>query len=153
MDDQGAIEQTAEIISAFVSNNAIGLADLPALIQSVHKTLVAIGSGEPEPEGPKAPAVPPRRSVQPDHIVCLEDGRKFKSMKRHLRTDHNLTPDLYRAKWNLDRSYPMVAPNYSEARSALAKSMGLGAAGRKAPAVVKTPRKRAAKAPASTTSG
>lgn len=123
------LELAADIVSAFVSNNSLPATDLPALIGSVHQALKALATGvaqQPADE-PKAPAVPVKKSVQPDYIVCLEDGKKFKSLKRHLRTTYDLTPDQYRAKWGLAATYPMVAPNYAEARSQLAKQMGLGA--------------------------
>jgi predicted transcriptional regulator len=123
------IELAADIVSAFVSNNSVPVAELPALIGSVHDALnrVASGSTQEAVEEPKAPAVPIKKSVQPDYIVCLDDGKRFKSLKRHLRTTYNLTPDQYRAKWGLAHDYPMVAPNYAEARSRLAREMGLGA--------------------------
>ena len=124
------IELAAEIVSAFVSNNPVPAAQLPALISNIHNALTKVASGSVQPpvaEEPKAPAVPIKRSVQPDYIVCLEDGKRFKSLKRHLRTVYDLTPDQYRAKWGLPADYPMVAPNYAAARSEMAKSMGLGA--------------------------
>ena len=106
-------------------------ADLPALISTVHKALLAAtGRGEPDAELAKSPAVSIRRSIQPDHLVCLEDGRQFRSLKRHIQTVHNLDPHAYRAKWGLPKDYPMVAPSYSKARSTLAKAMGLGSGGR-----------------------
>ena len=121
------IELAADIVSAYVSNNTIAASDLPALIREVHTALVRIQSspaaGVAEP--PK-PAVNARRSVHDDYIICLEDGKKFKSLKRHLRTQYNMTPEQYREKWSLPPDYPMVAPNYAKARSALAKEMGLG---------------------------
>src|SRR4051794_13219429 len=122
------IELAAEIVSAFVSNNSVPAAELPTLIGSVHDALnrVVSGAAQPPAEEPKAPAVPIKKSVQPDYIVCLEDGKRFKSLKRHLRTVYDLTPDQYRAKWGLPRDYPMVAPNYAAARSELAKQFGLG---------------------------
>src|SRR5215203_705038 len=127
------IELAADIVSAFVSNNSVPSTELPALIGSVHDALtkVASGSTQQPAEEPKAPAVPIKKSVQPDYIVCLDDGKRFKSLKRHLRTVYNLTPDQYRAKWGLAHDYPMVAPNYAAARSELAKQMGLGARRRK----------------------
>ena len=121
------IEMTADIVSAYVGNNTIGTGDLPALIQSVHRALSNItGGAEPAEVAPKEPAVPIRRSITPDHLICLEDGRKFKSLKRHLRTKYNMSPEDYRAKWGLAKDYPMVAPNYAEQRSSLAKKIGLG---------------------------
>ena len=123
------LELAADIVAAFVSNNSVPVAELPALIGNVHDALntLASGSAQQAVEEPKAPAVSIKKSVQPDYIVCLEDGKRFKSLKRHLRTVYNLTPEQYRAKWGLPASYPMVAPNYAATRSELAKSMGLGA--------------------------
>jgi predicted transcriptional regulator len=131
MNEQSAgdelIDLTAEIVSAYVSNNTVPAADLPALIANVHRALTntQMGMAEPAPE-PLKPAVNPKKSVFPDYIVCLEDGKKFKSLKRHLRTHYDLSPEEYREKWGLAADYPMVAPNYAAARSALAKKMGLG---------------------------
>jgi predicted transcriptional regulator len=126
------IELAADIVSAFVSNNAVSASDLPSLINEVHSALLRTVTGvvEMPVEAPK-PAVPVKKSVTPDFIVCLEDGKKFKSLKRHLRTQYNMTPEQYREKWNLPADYPMVAPNYAEARSKLAKQMGLGQQRRK----------------------
>src|SRR3954470_23334512 len=123
------IALAAEIVSAFVSHNSVPAAELPALIGAVHDALTKVVSGAVQraPEEPKEPAVPIKRSVQPDYVICLEDGKRFKSLKRHLRTVYDLTPDQYRAKWGLPADYPMTAPNYAAARSELAKSMGLGA--------------------------
>ncbi len=121
-----------DIIAAFVGHNSVPAAELPSLITSVHKALTEIASGEDtKTDEPKQPAVSVKASVKPDFIVCLEDGRKFKSLKRHLRTKYDLSPEEYRAKWNLPKDYPMVAPAYAAARSNLAKQMGLGQAGRK----------------------
>src|SRR4051794_37233008 len=121
------IELAADLVSAFVSNNPVPAAELPALIGNVHAALnkVASGSVQQPAEEPKTPAVPIKKSLQPDYIVCLEDGERFKSLKRHLRTTYDLTPDQYRAEWGLPRDYPMVAPNYAAARSELAKQSGL----------------------------
>ena len=121
------IELTASIVSAYVSNNSVSASDLPALISQVHAALTRILRGQVEApsEGPK-PAVSVKKSITPEHLVCLEDGKKFKSLKRHLRTQYNLTPEQYREKWGLAPDYPMVAPNYAAARSRLAKQMGLG---------------------------
>ena len=122
------IEMAAEIVSAYVSNNSLPAGELPALLQAVHASLEKIGTGgaaEPQPQA-KQPVVPVKKSVGNDFIVCLECGRKFKSLKRHLQTAHALNPDEYRTKWSLNRSYPMVAPAYANARSTLAKQMGLG---------------------------
>ncbi|WP_091741875.1 MucR family transcriptional regulator [Phenylobacterium immobile] len=135
MDDKSdVIEMTADIVSAYVGNNTVAAADLPNLIQSVHRALASVSAGVETAEvAPKEPAVPVRRSITADHLVCLEDGRKFKSLKRHLRTKYNMSPEEYRAKWGLPKDYPMVAPNYAKARSDLAKQMGLGQGGRQAP--------------------
>lgn len=124
--DISALELTASIVSAYVSKNSVPVAGLPDLVASVHASLQKLaGSPEPEP-APLTPAVPIKKSVTPDYIVSLEDGRKFKSLKRHLSAHYGMTPDEYRAKWNLPSDYPMVAPNYAATRSALAKTMGLG---------------------------
>ena len=125
--DTNFVEMATEIVSAYVSNHNVASGDLASLIRDVHTALQQSASGmtKPEPE-PLNPAVSVRKSVQPDYIVCLEDGKKFKSLKRHLRTDHNLSPEEYRARWGLPRDYPMVAPNYAASRSELAKKMGLG---------------------------
>ena len=132
MDDQAElIEMTTEIVSAYVGKNAVTTSDLPLLIQSVHRALATINQApEPVEAAPKDPAVPVKKSITPDFLICLEDGRRFKSLKRHLRTKYNLSPEDYRAKWNLPKDYPMVAPNYARARSDLAKQMGLGQGGR-----------------------
>lgn len=121
------IELAADIVSAYVSNNSVPASDLPSLINEVHSALLRVTSGTSPVavETPK-PAVPAKKSVTNDYIVCLEDGRKFKSLKRHLRSQFNMSPDEYREKWGLAPDYPMVAPNYAKARSNLAKQMGLG---------------------------
>jgi predicted transcriptional regulator len=125
------VGMTTDIVSAYVSNNAVEPDALANLITSVHAVLAGMPSGlEPEVE-PQAPAVPIRRSITPDYIISLEDGSKYKSLKRHLSTKYDMTPEEYRAKWGLPSDYPMVAPNYAKARSELAKSMGLGQGGRK----------------------
>jgi predicted transcriptional regulator len=121
------IELAADIVSAYVSNNVVAVPDLSKVIIDVHAALRSIATGEAEAKAePQKPAVPPRRSITPDYIICLEDGKKFKSLKRHLRTHYDLSPEEYREKWGLAMDYPMVAPNYAAARSALAKQMGLG---------------------------
>ena len=121
------IELTADIVSAYVSNNSVSAAEIPALISQVHGALVRVSSGQGEaPAEPLKPAVSIKKSITNDYIVCLEDGKKFKSLKRHLRTQYNMTPEQYREKWGLPPDYPMVAPNYAAARSQLAKQMGLG---------------------------
>ena len=126
------VDMTAEIVSAYVGNNTIGAQELPSLIQQVYSALNQatrnVDAGAmPEP---RRPAINIKKSIMPDYLICLEDGKKFKSLKRHLRTHYNLSPDEYRAKWGLPKDYPMVAPRYAEARSALAKEMGLGQKGR-----------------------
>jgi predicted transcriptional regulator len=118
---------TAEIVSAYVSNNTVSSGDIPALINQVHTALLRVSSGQGEARAEALkPAVPIKKSIHPDYIVCLEDGKKFKSLKRHLRTQYNMTPEQYREKWGLPPDYPMVSPNYAVARSNLAKQMGLG---------------------------
>ena len=159
------IEMTAEIVSAYVRNNSVPATDLPHLLQSVHTSLGTIVHG-PKVEAakePPQPKVPVKKSVTDDFIICLEDGKRFKSLKRHLHSEHGLSPQEYRAKWGLAKDYPMVAPAYANARSSLAKTLGLGrksippapvpAAPPPPPPAepepeVKKPRRRAAKAPA-----
>jgi predicted transcriptional regulator len=129
-DNSGAgnfIELTADIVSAYVSNNSVAASEIPALINQVHSALQRVSTGHSDaPSEPLKPAVAVKKSITADHIVCLEDGKKFKSLKRHLRTQYNMTPEQYRDKWGLPPDYPMVAPNYAQARSQLAKQMGLG---------------------------
>src|SRR3989304_6245339 len=121
------VELTAKILSAYVSNNSIVASDLPQLINETHAALSRATGNTSLPEREELkPKVPVKKSVMPDFIVCLEDGKKFKSLKRHLRTHYNLSPEEYREKWDLPHDYPMVAPNYARARSDLAKKMGLG---------------------------
>ena len=121
------IELAADIVSAYVSNNSVPLAELPSLIRDVHSALMRVTEqAMPVEAEPLKPAVPVKKSITPDYIVCLEDGKQFKSLKRHLRSQYNLSPDAYREKWGLPADYPMVAPNYAKARSNLAKQMGLG---------------------------
>ena len=118
---------TADIVAAYVGNNVVPVAELPNLIQSVHGAISAAAAGSvEEPKEELKPAVSVRRSVTPDYIICLEDGKKFKSLKRHLRTAFNLTPEQYREKWGLKPDYPMVASNYATVRSEMAKRIGLG---------------------------
>lgn len=119
------LELTTEIVAAHVGNNPVAVSDLPGLIQDVYKTLVSVGTEPSAPERPK-PAVPIKKSVFPDYIVCLEDGKKLKMLKRHLKTSYNMTPEEYRERWGLPADYPMVAPNYAKHRSRLAKEIGLG---------------------------
>jgi predicted transcriptional regulator len=127
MSESNYIELTAEIVSAYVSNNPVPAADMAGLINQVHSALTRVSAGQADvqPE-PLKPAVSVKKSITPDYIICLEDGKKFKSLKRHLRTQYNMTPEQYREKWGLPPDYPMVAPNYAAARSQLAKQMGLG---------------------------
>ena len=138
------VELTADIVSAYVGNNSVSAADLPSLIRSIHEAIRGISNGQIEaPVVAQAPAVSVRKSVSPDFLICLEDGRRFKSLKRHLRTKYNMSPEDYRAKWGLPKDYPMVSPNYAASRSALAKSMGLGQGGRQAPKPKPTRAKKA----------
>ncbi|MCH8614612.1 MucR family transcriptional regulator [Sphingomonas sp. SM33] len=122
---------TADIVAAHVSNNSVAVNDLPQLIQNVHAALTGISSTTSAPEARPEPKVSIRSSIKPDYIVCLEDGKKQKMLKRHLMTNHGMTPDEYRQKWGLAADYPMVAPNYAEQRRTLAKSIGLGTKRRK----------------------
>jgi predicted transcriptional regulator len=124
--DDTLLTLTADIVAAHVSNNSVAVNDLPNLIQNVHSALNGISSASSAPEPKPEPKVSIRSSVKPDYIVCLEDGKKLKMLKRHLMTHYNLTPDQYRQKWGLSAEYPMVAPNYAEQRRKLAKSIGLG---------------------------
>jgi predicted transcriptional regulator len=117
---------TADIVAAHVSNNSVAVNDLPNLIQNVHGALSGISGAPAAPEARPEPKVPIRSSIKPDYIVCLEDGKKLKMLKRHLMTHYQMTPDQYRQKWGLAADYPMVAPNYAEQRRVLAKSIGLG---------------------------
>jgi predicted transcriptional regulator len=128
------VELTADLVSAYLAHNSLQKSDIPALIASVHASLQALGAPKPAPEAERpVPAIPIKKSVTPDYIVSLEDGRRYKSLKRHL-SGRGLTPEQYREKWGLPHDYPMVAPNYAKQRSELAKSMGLGRQGRPAPA-------------------
>lgn len=117
---------TSDIVSSHVANNSVAVNDVPALIQNVYATLAGLAAGSKAPEARPEPAVPIRSSVKPDYIICLEDGKKLKMLKRHLMTAFGMTPEQYRAKWGLPADYPMVAPNYAEARRKLAKEIGLG---------------------------
>jgi predicted transcriptional regulator len=121
------IDLTANIVSAYLGNNPTPASEIPNLISQIHAALLRVSSGRSDalPE-PAKPAVSVKKSINPDYLVCLEDGKRFKSLKRHLRTQYNMTPEQYRDKWNLPPDYPMVAPNYAVARSQLAKKMGLG---------------------------
>lgn len=128
-DTETLVTLTADIVAAHVSNNSVAVSDLPLLIQTVHGALAGLGEVA-EPEVKQEPAVSIRSSVKPDYIVCLEDGKKLKMLRRHLMTHYDMTPDDYRAKWNLPKDYPMTAPNYAEKRRTLAKAIGLGTKGR-----------------------
>lgn len=132
------VELTAEIVAAYLGANETPPSEIPHVIETVFRSLKGLGgpvdSADPEP---RSPAVPVKRSVTNEYIICLEDGKKFKSLKRHLRTRYNMTPEEYRTKWGLPHDYPMVAPNYAQARSDLAKRMGLG----KKPPTTRAPRK------------
>jgi predicted transcriptional regulator len=129
-DSEMLVTLTADIVAAHVSNNSVAISDIPLVIRSVHEALAGLSStAEPEPE-PQQPAVSVRASVKPDYIVCLEDGKRLTMMRRYLMTNFGMTPDEYRAKWNLPKDYPMVAPNYAEKRRELAKQIGLGTKGR-----------------------
>jgi predicted transcriptional regulator len=125
MPDADVLGLTAQIVSAHVSNNVVAPDSLPSLIQEVYKTLAGVGKEPAAAERPQ-PAIPVKKSITPDHIVCLEDGKKLKMLKRHLKTSYNMTPEQYRVRWGLGSDYPMVAPNYAKQRSSLAKKIGLG---------------------------
>ena len=126
------IDLTANIVSAYLSNNPTPAAEIPNLISQVHAALLRVSNGRAEaPPEPTKPAVAVKKSIHADYLVCLEDGKRFKSLRRHLRTQYNMTPEQYRDKWGLPPDYPMVAPNYAVARSQLAKEMGLGQQRRK----------------------
>ena len=130
MDDQETlITLTADIVAAHVGNNSVAISDIPLVIRSVHEALAGLARTA-DPEVKQEPAVSIRASVKPDYIVCLEDGKKMKMLRRHLATDHDMTPEDYRAKWNLPKDYPMTSPNYAEKRRALAVEIGLGTKGR-----------------------
>jgi predicted transcriptional regulator len=124
---------TTQIVAAHVANNSVSVSDLANLINEVYKTLASVGTAPVVPERPQ-PAVPVKKSVTPEYIICLEDGKKLKMLKRHLKTAYNMTPEEYRDRWGLAADYPMVAPNYAQHRSSLAKKIGLGTKPRKRPA-------------------
>lgn len=130
--NQDLLALTTDIVAAHVSNNNIVLADLPQLIEQVYRSLsIAAAGPAPQPDRPQ-PAVAVKKSIQPDYIICLEDGKKLKMLKRHLKTAYNMTPEEYRQRWDLPSDYPMVAPNYARQRSTLAKQIGLGTRARPA---------------------
>jgi predicted transcriptional regulator len=126
LDNNDLAALTADIVAAHVSNNSVAVNDMPNLIRQVHAALAALEQGAPEPTQSKSPVVSIRASVKPDYIVCMECGKKQKTLRRHLQTAHNMTPDQYRKDYGLPDSYPLTAPNYSETRRAMAKSFGLG---------------------------
>ena len=128
-DQETLVTLTADIVAAHVSNNSVAISDIPLIIRSVHEALAGLGETT-TPEVKQEPAVSIRASVKPDYIVCLEDGKKLKMLRRHLMTHYGMTPEDYRAKWNLPKDYPMVAPSYAEKRRVLAKEIGLGTKGR-----------------------
>ena len=128
-DQETLVTLTADIVAAHVSNNNVAISDISLIIRSVHDALAGLSAKE-EPEVKQEPAVSIRASVKPDYIVCLEDGKKLKMLRRHLMTHYGMTPEDYRAKWNLPKDYPMVSPNYAEKRRALAVEIGLGTKGR-----------------------
>lgn len=128
---QDLLEKTSEILAAYVAHNVVPAEELPALIQRTYAALNMAGRGDVvEAEPPQKPAIPVRRSIGPDYLVCLEDGRKLKMLKRYLRINYDMSPEQYRAKWNLSADYPMVAPNYAKMRAEMARSIGLGRKGR-----------------------
>jgi predicted transcriptional regulator len=147
-DNQNAllIELTADIASAYVGNNSVTPNDLPNLIKGIFAALTGVDTSLEKPAEPQTPPVSIKKSITDDYLICLEDGRRFKSLKRHLRTKYNLSPEDYRAKWGLAKTYPMVAPAYAAARSNLAKQMGLGQGGRQAAKTKPTAAKSGAKA-------
>ena len=127
------VDLTANIVSAYLSNNPTPASEIPNLISQIHAALLRVSSGRSEtPPEPAKPAVSVKKSIHPDYLVCLEDGKRFKSLRRHLRTQYNMTPEQYRDKWGLPPDYPMVAPNYARQRSRLAKEIGLGTRARRA---------------------
>lgn len=144
-DNTELLSLTADIVSSHVSNNSVAVSDLAGLIANVYAALSGLGSAPVAEKAQQEPAVSVRASIKPDYIVCLEDGKKLKMLKRHLMTSYGLTPDAYRAKWNLPADYPMVAPNYAERRRSLAIRIGLG--NKRAPAEVEAPKPEPTKAP------
>ena len=130
MSDPKFVELTANIVSAYVGNHSVPVGEIPALISQVHAALARVSSGADLAAEPLKPAIPVKKSITPEYLVCLEDGKKLTMMRRYLMTNFGMTPDEYRAKWNLPKDYPMVAPNYAEKRRELAKQIGLGTKGR-----------------------
>ncbi|MCB2113222.1 MAG: MucR family transcriptional regulator [Parvularculaceae bacterium] len=143
LESNETLQLATEIVAAFVSNNSVGAEKLPSLLQEVHDAVRALASGGTASAGNQQPAVPVKKSVTPDYVICLEDGKKLKMLKRYIRTQYGLSPEDYRRKWGLPADYPMVAPNYAKRRSEFAKEIGLGRAGAAAPK-----RRKAAKKPA-----
>lgn len=146
--DSTLITLTADIVAAHVTNNSVAVSDLPALIQNVHEALSQLGKSEVAVEPKLEPAVTVRASIKPDYLICLEDGKKLKMLKRYLNTNFQMTPAEYRAKWKLPADYPMVAPNYAEQRRTLAKSIGLGRQRKTAAAAATAAPAKVTKAPA-----
>ena len=142
------LEMTSEIAASYVANNIVAPADISALIRSIHEALGSVGAPVVVPAEPQAPAVSIKKSISDNFLICLEDGRSFKSLKRHLRTKYDMSPEDYRAKWGLPKTYPMVAPAYAASRSALAKQMGLGQGGRGPAKAEPTPKRGKATAAA-----
>ena len=132
--DHDLLRMTADVVTAYVGNNTVAPTDLAEVIRTVHASLREAQAGTASVAAPPKPAVPIKKSITPDYLICLEDGRELKMLKRHLRTTYNMTPDEYRAKWNLEPDYPMVAPNYAKRRSEFAKQIGLGQKRRRAEA-------------------
>jgi predicted transcriptional regulator len=130
-EESGRIDHTVEVVSAYVTNNSVSPEELPELISQVYAALASLGIVEPSKAEIPKPVVPINKSITPDYIICLEDGKRLKMLKRHLKTAYNLSPEEYRARWGLPASYPMVAPNYAKQRSKLAKEIGLGNSGRR----------------------
>lgn len=126
IDHTDVLEMTTSIVSSFLANNSVPASELPELIKAVHGTIVSLSKGEPAREDAPVPAVSVAKSITPDYLVCLEDGRKLKMLKRYLRSRYDMTPEAYRARWNLPAEYPMVAPNYAKIRSQHARDIGLG---------------------------
>jgi predicted transcriptional regulator len=141
-----SVELTADITSAYVSNNVLAASELPSLIASIFGALTSAGASKEEPAVPQRPAVPIKKSITPEHLICLEDGLRFRAMKRHLRSKYGLTPEAYRAKWGLPSDYPMVAPAYSQSRASMAKEWGFGQGGRRVAGAKAPPPKAASKA-------
>jgi predicted transcriptional regulator len=129
-DHHSLLALTTDIVSAHLGNNQVEAEEIPGIIEKIYKTLASLNEGEPPPSDRLQPAVPVKKSIMPDYIICLEDGKKLKMLKRHLKSSYSMTPEQYRERWGLPADYPMVAPNYARQRSRLAKETGLGTGGR-----------------------